>query len=173
MLLREVNAAQSLRYLVVVVTNQSGIARGHFPKSAFLELTEWILDRFGKQGVFISRVYYCPYHREVGVGKYKRETPIRKPQPAMLIRAAEDFDLDLAASILIGDELLDMAAAESVGVGTKILFRSRTDIKVPRGFDYIADFLDEIRSRFFTFCLCRSRMSRQRSAQTWSAAEKH
>src|SRR5579862_5947720 len=74
-------AAQALGYILLVVTNQSGIARGYFTESIFLELMEWMLDRFAEQRVVISRVYYCPYNPGFGVGEYKRDSPFRKPQP--------------------------------------------------------------------------------------------
>jgi D-glycero-D-manno-heptose 1,7-bisphosphate phosphatase len=143
-------AAQSLNYLLLVVTNQSGIARGYFTEVDFLELTEWMLDRFAEQQIYIARVYFCPFHPVYGVGRYKSDTPFRKPHPGMLFRARTDFSLDLAASVLIGDKQLDMEAAQAAGIGTKILFRSGTEnIEAQEDHSYVSNSLDDIRHRFF------------------------
>src|SRR5438876_479849 len=117
-------AAQTLGYLLVVITNQAGIARGYYTESAFRELTTWMVHKFAEQQIHISTVYYCPYHPTHGVGDYKYDSPDRKPQPGMLLRAQVDFNLDLTSSVLIGDNPSDIYAAKAAGVGTKILLRS-------------------------------------------------
>jgi D-glycero-D-manno-heptose 1,7-bisphosphate phosphatase len=143
-------AAQTLGYLLVVVTNQAGIARGYYTESEFLELTEWMIHKFGKQQIQIARVYYCPYHPVHGIGRYKFDSPDRKPKPGMLLRARADFNLDLKSSVLIGDRLSDMHAAQVAGVGARILLRSGVaGIEVQEDHFYISDSLDKIRSRFF------------------------
>jgi len=142
--------AQALSYLVIVVTNQAGIARGYYSESEFLELTEWMTARFGQEGIHISRVYYCPYHPVHGVGRYKADSPDRKPHPGMLFRAKADFDLDLASSVLIGDKLSDIRAAEAAGIGTRILLQSETNHGKARDGEYwAASSLDEVTRRFF------------------------
>lgn len=144
-------AAQSLNYLLLIVTNQSGIARGYFTEPDFLALTEWMLDRFAEQQIQFARVYYCPYHPVYGVGGYKHESPFRKPHPGMFLGAQTDFDLDLAESVLIGDKLLDMEAAIAAGVGTKILYRSGTESIEKREDHFCISYsLDDIRCRFFS-----------------------
>ena len=117
-------AAQSLGYLLIVVTNQAGIARGYYSESDFQDLTCWMASRFAEKGVHISQVYYCPHHPVAGVGKYKCDSPDRKPNPGMLLRAESDLNLDLRSSILIGDKLSDIQAANTAGVGTVILLQS-------------------------------------------------
>lgn len=142
-------AAQSLDYLLVVITNQAGIARGYYTESAFLELTEWMIQKFGEREIRISRVYYCPYHPVHGVGAYKYDSPDRKPLPGMLLRARKDFSLDLTSSVLIGDRLSDIQAAEAAGIGTKILLRSGVETEVQESRCHVLDSLEDIRSRFF------------------------
>ena len=150
-------AAQSLSYLLLVVTNQAGIARGYYTESDFLELTGWMLDRFAEQQVQIARVYYCPYHPVHGLGRYKYDSPDRKPNPGMLLRARTDFCLDLAESVLIGDKLLDMDAGKAAGVGTNILLRSGTEsIEIQEDRFHISYSHDDIRQRFFSAALCET-----------------
>jgi len=146
-------AAHSLGYLLLVVTNQAGIARGYYTESDFLELTKWMTQKFAEEQIQIARVYYCPYHPVHGVGRYRRDSPDRKPMPGMLLRARADFNLDMTASVLIGDKESDIEAAQAAGVGTKILLHSGTaGVEVQEKGDgiCISDSLDDIRCRFFS-----------------------
>jgi len=142
-------AAQTLGYLLVVVTNQAGIARGYYTESEFLGLTEWMIHQFAERDIDIARVYYCPYHPIHGVGVYKYDSPDRKPEPGMLLRARADFSLDLTSSVLVGDKLSDIQAAEAAGVGTKILLRSAAESDPPAVPCHVSDSLHDIRDRFF------------------------
>ena len=108
--------AQELGFVLVVVTNQSGIARGYYTAAAFEELMQWMRNELGRDGVRIEAVYHCPYHPEHGVGEYRREHEDRKPSPGMLRRAAADLDLDLDRSLMVGDRCSDVAAANNGGV---------------------------------------------------------
>ena len=152
-------AAQILGYVLVVVTNQAGIARGYYTESEFLELTEWMIHKFAEQQIEIARVYYCPYHPIHGVGKYKYDSPDRKPKPGMLLRARDDFNLNLAASVLVGDKLSDIYAAKAAGVGTTILLRLGPDeLDAQEDHCYISGSLDDIRHRFFSPTLRESNL---------------
>ena len=113
-----------LGYRLVVVTNQAGIGRGYYTEADFHRLTDWMLAQFQSAGADIAKVYYSPYHPIGGRGKYKQDTPCRKPNPGMILRAQADFNLDLSASILVGDKESDIAAGRSAGVGTCVLVRS-------------------------------------------------
>lgn len=108
--------AQALDYALVIVTNQSGIARGYYSTAAFEELMQWMREEFKHEGVRIDAVYHCPYHPEHGIGEYRREHEDRKPSPGMLRRAAVDLDLDLGRSLMIGDRCSDVAAANAGGL---------------------------------------------------------
>jgi len=152
-------SAQALGYLLLVVTNQAGIARGYYTETDFLQLTEWMLKEFSKRQICIRAVYYCPYHPFYGIGRYKRDSPDRKPSPGMLLRAQADFALDLGTSVLIGDKLSDIHAAEAAGVGTIVWLSSRTPVGQPKARQYqVVDNLPDIRSRFF--CCDYARTSR-------------
>jgi D-glycero-D-manno-heptose 1,7-bisphosphate phosphatase len=108
--------AQSLGYRLMVVTNQSGIARGYYSEADFHVLMDWMRGEFEREGVRLDAVYFCPYHPENGVGEYRREHEDRKPGIGMLQRGAREFDLSLPSSVMIGDRCSDVAAANAAGL---------------------------------------------------------
>jgi D-glycero-D-manno-heptose 1,7-bisphosphate phosphatase len=112
-------AAKRLGYLLIVVTNQAGIGRGYYSEQDFSTLTKWMRERFETEGVTITDVFHCPDHLEHGIGRYKKDSFDRKPNPGMLLRAAERHGLDLERSIMIGDKDSDMQAASKAGVGIR------------------------------------------------------
>ena len=112
-------SATQAGYLLIVVTNQAGIGRGYYSEEDFRSLTEWMCARFEAEDAPIAEVFYCPFHPEHGVGDYKRESFDRKPNPGMLLRAAEMHEIDLEHSIMIGDKDSDMGAARSAGIGVR------------------------------------------------------
>lgn len=104
-------------YHIVVVTNQSGIARGYYTEIDFSNLTFWMLETFEKAGVQIDRVYHCPHHPEIS-----GECECRKPKPGMLLEAAKELNIDLENSLLVGDSERDIEAAFAAGVQESYLF---------------------------------------------------
>jgi len=117
-------AAHELGFVVLVVTNQAGIAKGYYTEDDYFRLTEWMLARFSAEGVEIKRVYHCPFHPDGTVENYRRVSDWRKPGPGMLLAAQTDFDLDMAASVLVGDKESDILAGRAAGLGATILVRS-------------------------------------------------
>ncbi len=111
--------ARQLDYLLIVVTNQAGIGRGYYTEQDFLTLTAWMCERFEAEGVPLTNVFYCPDHPEYGVGDYKKDSFDRKPNPGMLLRGNEKHGIDFSRSMMIGDKVSDMQAAERAGVGTR------------------------------------------------------
>jgi len=109
---------------VVVVTNQSGVARGYFPESRVGEvhrhLAAILVD---EAGAVVDRFEYSPFHPTEGVGEYRRETDCRKPKSGMLTRSAAEMGLDLAASWMVGDRRSDLEAGAAAGCRT-ILVRT-------------------------------------------------
>lgn len=103
-------------YLVVVVTNQAGVARGYYEEAAIEALHRHVNRELRRHGAWIDAFYYCPYHPDGVVERYRRLHPDRKPGPGMLLRAIADLDIDAAGSLLIGDQPSDVAAAEAAGV---------------------------------------------------------
>lgn len=114
-------------YLLIVVTNQAGIGRGYYSEEDFLALTDWMCNRFMLEGVTITDVFYCPFHPEHGVGDYKKDSFDRKPNPGMLLRAAEEHGIDMRRSIMIGDKDSDMQAACKAGVGIRCHYLAGDD----------------------------------------------
>ena len=113
--------ARAAGWRIFVVTNQAGIGRGLYTEKDFLDLTQWMLTQFEAAGAPIDKVYFCPYHAEAGVGEFRRESAFRKPNPGMILQARDEFSLDLAASVLVGDKPSDILAGQRAGVGTNLL----------------------------------------------------
>jgi D-glycero-D-manno-heptose 1,7-bisphosphate phosphatase len=124
--------ASQLGFLNVVVTNQAGIARGYYSEEDFLALSEWMCGVFLERGAPIAKVYYCPFHSKHGVGTYKRESTDRKPAPGMVLRAQAEFDLDLARSLLVGDQETDIQAGVAAAIGCNLLYRPGEEYGVVR-----------------------------------------
>tara|TARA_Y100001978_G_C23662301_1_gene419336 strand:+ start:203 stop:736 length:534 start_codon:yes stop_codon:yes gene_type:complete len=116
-----VKSANFFSYKVIVVTNQSGIGRGFYSEKDFLLLTKWMKEQFALNNGFIDKVYFCPHHPKFGINKYKKKCNCRKPNPGMILKACEEFDLCLKESVFLGDNITDMQAGISAGVGTLLL----------------------------------------------------
>jgi D-glycero-D-manno-heptose 1,7-bisphosphate phosphatase len=120
-------AAQQAGYRIVVVTNQAGIGRGLYTEDDFWTLTNWMINQFAQRGCHIDGVYFCPTHPEHGVGSYRVESVFRKPGPGMLLQAADELQIDLAGSVLVGDKPSDIQAGLTAGVGTNVLLTKASD----------------------------------------------
>ncbi|QGM80972.1 D-glycero-beta-D-manno-heptose 1,7-bisphosphate 7-phosphatase [Otariodibacter oris] len=131
-------------YLLVLVTNQSGIARGYFTEEQFLQLTEWFDWSLADRGVDFDGIYYCPHHPE-GIGEYREDCDCRKPKAGMFTQAIAELNIDPNQSIMVGDKLEDLLAAENAGVKTKILVRTgkpvtpEAEAKADKVLDSLAD----------------------------------
>lgn len=102
-------------FALVVVTNQSGVARGLFSETRLLEIHRRMQQLLCAQGVQLDGIEYCPHHPQVGGAAYRRNCTCRKPLPGMLERAALTLGLELGASWIIGDSWRDLEAGEHVG----------------------------------------------------------
>lgn len=98
----------SKQYEIIVVTNQSGIARGKYTVEDYLETTEYITKHYQSLGYPILDTFFCPYHIDGSIAEYKRKSILRKPMPGMVIKAAEKYEVDLSKSIMIGDKMSDI-----------------------------------------------------------------
>ncbi len=109
-------AAVRLGYKLVTVTNQAGIGRGLYTEADFHILMDWMREQFAARQTPLDAVYFSPWHPIHAQGDYKREHPDRKPGPGMILRAAQDLNLDLTQSILVGDRCSDIAAANAANL---------------------------------------------------------
>ncbi len=117
-------AALGLR--LVIATNQSGVARGRFSEAQMQAFNDALCLRLAAEGIEILAVYACVFHPTEGLGRYRRDSPLRKPRPGMLLAAAAEHGLELAGSFTVGDRLSDVAAGRAAGCRT-VLLRSRLE----------------------------------------------
>ena len=111
-------------YLLVVVTNQSGIARGLYSEADYLALTAYMRERLAAAGVDLDAVEYCPHLPDAAVAAYRLDCDCRKPKPGMLRRAIEALDIEPGESFLVGDRLSDIEAGRAAGIGRGFLVRT-------------------------------------------------
>lgn len=104
-------------YLLIVITNQSGIARGLYSEGDYHRLTQRYRDELALHGVHLAAVYHCPHHPDGVVEEFAKVCDCRKPAPGMILRAIREHDVDPAASILIGDSDRDLEAGRAAGLG--------------------------------------------------------
>jgi len=100
---------------LVIVSNQSGVARGLFTEEALAAVERRLRDLLADEGLPLAGFYYCPHHPQGSVGRYAVVCDCRKPAPGMLLRAARELDLVLASSWMIGDLLDDVEAGHRAG----------------------------------------------------------
>ncbi|WP_054741953.1 D-glycero-alpha-D-manno-heptose-1,7-bisphosphate 7-phosphatase [Cellulosilyticum ruminicola] len=103
-------------YLVIVITNQAGIARGYYTEEDMHKLHRYINQELIKYGAHIDAYYFCPHHPVHGIGEYKKDCNCRKPKTGMLEAAIKDFDIDVSKSYMFGDKEWDVEAGERMGV---------------------------------------------------------
>jgi D-glycero-D-manno-heptose 1,7-bisphosphate phosphatase len=101
--------------LTVVITNQSGIARGMYTEETLHTIHSRMIEELAREGARIDAVYYCPHHPEVGDAQYRVACECRKPRTGMLEQAAREHKVDLAQSFVIGDKASDIKLAENAG----------------------------------------------------------
>lgn len=112
-------------YLVIVVTNQSGVARGYYTEAEVVDLHEWVNSELKKFGARIDAFYYCPHLSDGTIRQYATDCDCRKPKPGMLIRAMQDFNIDRDGSVLFGDKPGDIEAANNAGVRGLLIEKNR------------------------------------------------
>ncbi|GAB57664.1 D-glycero-beta-D-manno-heptose 1,7-bisphosphate 7-phosphatase [Rheinheimera nanhaiensis] len=115
---------QQQGYLLIVVTNQSGIGRGYYTEQQFHSLTRWMNAQFALKGVHINEVFFCPHHPVNAKPPYQTECNCRKPAPGMLLQAIEKYQIDPVQSLMLGDKKADMQAAKAAGIRRKVLVLS-------------------------------------------------
>ena len=103
-------------FYVFVVTNQSGVARGYYSEDDVHKLHQWMQDDLAAIGAHIDAFYHCPHHNEGKIEQYKKNCDCRKPKPGLILQACHNWSIDKDQSLLIGDKLSDLDAAQAAGI---------------------------------------------------------
>jgi len=113
---RAINFINKKKYLVIIVTNQSGVGRGLIKMKQLKAIHDYLQNKIKKFEANIDDIYFCPYHKEFGKGKYKKKSEDRKPGSGMLKKAIKKWNINLSKSFMIGDKITDKLAAENVNI---------------------------------------------------------
>lgn len=109
--------AQEKSYAIIIVTNQSGIARGYYNEDDFAQLNHWFIEQFAQRQIQITATYYCPHHPDI-----TGACTCRKPQAGMLLSAIDKYQIDPIHSMMIGDKASDMLAAKTAQIAQRLYF---------------------------------------------------
>ena len=115
-------------YKVILVSNQPGIAKGILSEETFDEITKKMKEELAKEGARLDGEYYCFHHPEAKVEMLKANCECRKPNPGLLLQAAQNLDIDLSQSWMIGDGLTDVKAGKGAGCRTILLGRMKCEL---------------------------------------------
>jgi D-glycero-D-manno-heptose 1,7-bisphosphate phosphatase len=121
-----VASANAKGYLVIIVTNQAGIGKGFYTERDFNILTEWMLGKFIDHGGKIDKIFFCPFHEDATIKKYKQKSFDRKPAPGMIQKACKEFNIDPKLSIIVGDKISDIQAGISSNIDKTIYYGEDT-----------------------------------------------
>lgn len=128
--LQAMKMLQDNGFAIIVVTNQSGIARGYYTELQFQALNDCLLRYLESQGICLAGIYYCPHHPSVANPFPDNKCSCRKPAPGLILDAQIDHNICLSQSILVGDKLTDIQAAASAGVGLRLLVDNSASLSV-------------------------------------------
>ena len=139
---------QTAGYALVIVTNQSGIARGYYDEAALLALHDALRQHLAAQGITLAAIEHCPHLPGGSVARYAIDCDCRKPAPGMILRSAQALGIDLAASLMVGDKASDIEAAQRAGVGRAVLVATDAKPTAAKGanpeFISLADAVDAL-----------------------------
>jgi D-glycero-D-manno-heptose 1,7-bisphosphate phosphatase len=108
-------------YLLIIISNQSGVARGYFTEDKLQAVQKKLMELMGNNNIPLSGFYYCPHHPQGTVEGYNKDCDCRKPMPGMLLKAAEEHQINLSQSWMIGDILNDVEAGNRAGCQTILI----------------------------------------------------
>ncbi len=112
---------QQHNFLLIVISNQSGVARGYFTEKDLKPVSEKIRSLLATEGIKIDGFYYCPHHKDGTIKEYSIDCDCRKPKPGLILKAVADFLVDVTQSWMIGDILNDAEAGKSAGCQTILI----------------------------------------------------
>lgn len=110
-------------YLVIIITNQSGVGRGYFDEERLKEINDELIKQLQDKGSVIDGLYYCPHLPESLLGDGDKACECRKPKPFMILEASRKFDIDLEQSLMVGDTPGDILAGKNAGCQTALVFK--------------------------------------------------
>ena len=136
-------------FLVIVITNQSGVARGYFSEDDVHRLHEWMNEDLARFGAHIDAFYYCPHLPNGSVVVYAKECDCRKPKPGLFLQAGKDFDADFGRSFMIGDKISDLQAAFAAGCSGGALVmtghgKEQEIVKLDREYKIVGNILEAV-----------------------------
>ncbi len=108
-------------FISIGITNQSSIARGICKEEQVRKIHNSLMSIFKKKNIDIVKIYYCPFHENAIISEYKKNAPCRKPAPGMILEAAQEFNLDLSKSYMVGDSTRDIIAGINAGCKTALV----------------------------------------------------
>jgi len=123
-----IKMANNFGILVIVVTNQSGIARGYYSEDEFKLFTEEINEDLKNFGAHIDATYFCPHHPKEGIGKLRKDCNCRKPKTGLLMKAIKEWNLDKDKCFLIGDKDSDIIAANRCGISSCLFSSEKNNL---------------------------------------------
>lgn len=134
-------------FIVIVVSNQSGIAHGYYLEDDTILFNRAMKEKLEKCGAYIDAIYYCPHHPEAKIARYRVNCNCRKPKPGMLQKAEKDLSIDLKQSFMVGDKWSDIEAGKRAGCKTVMLRTGHGMAELEKsnmvGCDYVANDLYE------------------------------
>lgn len=166
-------------YKVILASNQPGIAKGHMSQENFDKIRQKMKEELAKKGAFLDGEYYCIHHPEAKIARLKVDCKCRKPKPGLLLQAAEDMNIDLSRSWMIGDGLTDVIAGKEAGCRTILLGRMKCELchimdeedakpdAVTSNLREAAQFIFEQEEESWRFSLTQQASPRLKSGSRW------
>jgi len=125
---RAVNGFHKLGFKVIIISNQPGIAKGKYSIDVFEKIKQKMKSELAKDGAVIDAEYYCLHHPQGKIKKYTKICECRKPKPGLILKAAEEHNIDLANSWMIGDGITDVQTGADAGCKTILIGRMKCDL---------------------------------------------
>ena len=140
-----IKVANELGLKVFITTNQSGISRGLLTEERLTEIHKSLQHLLQESDAYVDAIYYCPHHPEIGEEPYRMECECRKPNIGMLTRAANEFDVDLKKSFVIGDRLIDIQTGNNCGAVSILVLTGygKQELELPSAHDVQIQYIAE------------------------------
>jgi len=134
---------QAAGFKLVIITNQSGIARGYFTERRLKRIHQRLRKLLRREKISPDGIFYCPYYPRTRLKRYRMESPDRKPAPGMLLKATNLLDIDLSASFMVGDRKSDIGAGKNAGCSSLLVrtgYGEQAEKEIP-DWEYKPDFI--------------------------------